>query len=129
MSEPLTAATGITAGTAGVTLAAYFPEATPAVMMCSLAGAALYVLTSDPHKFWKQIIFALISFISGIYCSGFVSEIIAGLLNAALGHLTPPVQVKITPAVGALVASVVSITVLLKILSRAKNTPPGAGGE
>ncbi|MCG2969094.1 hypothetical protein KZ292_28045, partial [Escherichia coli] len=40
MSEPLTA--GVAAGSAGVTFAALFPEATPAVMICALAGAALY---------------------------------------------------------------------------------------
>lgn len=44
MSEPLTA--GVAAGSAGVTFAALFPEATPAVMICALAGAALYVLSS-----------------------------------------------------------------------------------
>lgn len=54
MSEPLTA--GVAAGSAGVTFAALFPEATPAVMICALAGAALYVLSSGQHRFWKQVI-------------------------------------------------------------------------
>lgn len=63
MSEPLTA--GVAAGSAGVTFAALFPEATPAVMICALAGAALYVLSSGQHRFWKQVIFALISFVGG----------------------------------------------------------------
>ena len=67
MSEPLTA--GVAAGSAGVTFAALFPEATPAVMICALAGAALYVLSSGQHRFWKQVIFALISFVGGVYCA------------------------------------------------------------
>ncbi|MDU4231987.1 MAG: putative holin [Klebsiella grimontii] len=50
MSDPLTVAGGFAAGTVGVTLATLFPEATPGVMLFSLGGAALYVLTSEPHQ-------------------------------------------------------------------------------
>ncbi|ENG6258250.1 hypothetical protein ABU550_003190, partial [Yersinia enterocolitica] len=46
MYEPLTLSAGVTAASAGVTFAAMFPEATPAVVVCSLAGTALYVLSS-----------------------------------------------------------------------------------
>ena len=114
MSEPLTA--GVAAGSAGVTFAALFPEATPAVM----AGAALYVLSSGQHRFWKQVIFALISFVGGVYCAETASAIITGILNAVLSHLNPPVTVKVSPAIGALVASVISVTSLLRIMSQAR---------
>lgn len=90
-------------------------------MICALAGAALYVLTADPHQLWKQIVFALISFVCGVYCADFASDIIAALINSALSHLAPPVQIKITPAIGALVASTISFTVLLRVLVRSKN--------
>ncbi|MGT3269443.1 putative holin, partial [Yersinia enterocolitica] len=69
MYEPLTLPVGVTTASAGVTFAAMFPEATPAVVVCSLAGAALYVLSSRPHRLWRQVLFALISFIGGIYCA------------------------------------------------------------
>jgi hypothetical protein len=108
-----------------------FPEATPAVMLCALAGAAMYVLTAEEHRIWKQIIFALISFIGGVFFAGTASEILAGLLNAALGVLTPPVHVKVSPAIGALVASTISVVVLLRILSKSKTASPKleGGGE
>ena len=112
------------------TFATMFPEATPAVMLCSLAGAALYVLSSEDHKIWKQILFALISFIGGVYCAGTASEIIAALINAALSHLSPPVSVKVSPAMGALLASSVSVTILARILKRSKTGDlPGLKGE
>jgi len=131
-AEPITATVtaGVAAGTTGVTFATLFPEATPAVMVCSLAGAALYILSSEDHKIWKQILFALISFIGGIYCAGTASEIIAALINAGLNQLSPPVTIKVSPAIGALAASTVSVTILLRILARSKTgNLPGVKGE
>ncbi|EMC1013085.1 MAG: phage holin family protein [Enterobacter asburiae] len=131
-AEPITATVtaGVAAGTTGITFATLFPEATPAVMVCSLAGAALYILSSEDHKIWKQILFALISFIGGIYCAGTASEIIAALINAGLNQLSPPVTIKVSPAIGALAASTVSVTILLRILARSKTgNLPGAKGE
>ena len=131
-AEPITATVtaGVAAGTTGITFATLFPEATPAVMVCSLAGAALYILSSEDHKIWKQILFALISFIGGIYCAGTASEIIAAFINAGLNQLSPPVTIKISPAIGALAASTVSVTILLRILARSKTgNLPGVKGE
>ncbi|HFS7511826.1 phage holin family protein [Enterobacter mori] len=131
-AEPITATitAGVAAGTTGITFATLFPEATPAVMVCSLAGAALYILSSEDHKIWKQILFALISFIGGIYCAGTASEIIAALINAGLNQLSPPVTIKVSPAIGALAASTVSVTILLRILARSKTgNLPGVKGE
>lgn len=131
-AEPITATVtaGVAAGTTGITFATLFPEATPAVMVCSLAGAALYILSSEDHKIWKQILFALISFIGGIYCAGTASEIIAALINAALNQLNPSVTIKVSPAIGALAASTVSVTILLRILARSKTgNLPGVKGE
>lgn len=131
-AEPISATVtaGVAAGTTGITFATLFPEATPAVMVCSLAGAALYILSSEDHKIWKQILFALISFIGGIYCAGTASEIIAALINAGLNQLSPPVTIKVSPAIGALAASTVSVTILLRILARSKTGYlPGVKGE
>lgn len=131
-AEPITATVtaGVAAGTTGITFATLFPEATPAVMVCSLAGAALYILSSEDHKIWKQILFALISFIGGIYCAGTASEIIAALINAGLNQLSPPVSIKVSPAIGALAASTVSVTVLLRVLKRSRTVNlPGLKGE
>lgn len=131
-AEPISATVtaGVAAGTTGITFATLFPEATPAVMVCSLAGAALYILSSEDHKIWKQIIFALISFIGGVYCAGTASEIIAALINAGLNQLSPPVSIKVSPAIGALAASTVSVTVLLRVLKRSRTgNLPGLKGK
>ena len=121
MTDPLTVSAGIATGMAGVTIAALFPEATPAVMLCSLGGAALYVLTAEEHQPWKQILFALISFMGGMYFGGTAADIIAALINAALHKLTPPVTVTVSRPVGALVASAISVTVLLRIMARSRH--------
>lgn len=83
MTDPLTVSAGISTGTAGITITTFFPKAMPAVMLCSLVGAALYVLTADEHELWKQIVVALISFMGGMYFGGTAADIIAALINAA----------------------------------------------
>ncbi|MFW0973702.1 putative holin [Leclercia pneumoniae] len=77
MYDPLTTTAGLAAGGAGLSFAAMFPEATPSVMLCALTGAALYVLTGENHQFWKQVVFALISFVGGVYSADFISEILS----------------------------------------------------
>lgn len=130
MYDPLTTSAGVAAAGAGVSLATMFPEATPPVMLCSLAGAALYVLTGEHHQFWKQIVFAFVSFVGGIYCADFISEILAGLLNTGLARLRPPISITVSPAIGALVGAVICITALMKILARVRSYKGGnAKGE
>lgn len=120
MSEPLTIAGGVTSATIGVTFASLFPEATPGVMLCALAGAAMYVLTSDPHQLWKQFLFAVISFVGGVFFSVPMAKILAGVINTALGLLQPPVSIEVSPNVGALVAASVSVAVLLRIVAKSR---------
>lgn len=121
MSEPLTVSTGVLVsggvGAAGASFATLFPEATPGVMACALAGTALYVVTSENHAIWKQIAFAIISFIGGIYAAGFTSDFLSAVINALL-HGSGVVSVP--PAIGALVASSIAVTVLLRITRASK---------
>lgn len=128
MSEPITIAGGAAAGTMGVTIAALFPEATPGVMLFSLMGAALYVLTSEPHQLWKQAIFAVISFLGGVAFSIPMAKIMAGIINSALSIMKPPVVIEVSPDIGALVASSIAVGILLRILAKSKNGKlPGVG--
>ncbi|MEP9315470.1 putative holin, partial [Enterobacter hormaechei] len=104
--------------------------ATPAVMLGSLAGTALYVLTSDPHQLWKQAIFALISFISGVFFSVPMAKIMAGIINTPLSLMKPPASIEVSPAVGAIVTASISVAVLLRILRKSKSGKmPGLGEE
>ncbi|MFY9993612.1 MAG: putative holin [Leclercia sp.] len=121
MSEPLTIAVGVTSATIGVTFASMFPEATPGVMLCALAGSAMYVLTSDPHQLWKQFLFAVISFVGGVFFSVPMAKILAGVINTALSLVThPPVSIEVSPNIGALVSASISVAVLLRILAKSK---------
>ncbi|MCS2172785.1 MULTISPECIES: putative holin [Scandinavium] len=130
MSEPITIAGGVTSAAVGVTFAALFPEATPAVMLGSLAGTALYVLTSDPHQLWKQTIFAVISFIGGVTFSVPMAKIMAGIINTPLSMMKPPTSIEVSPTVGAIVSASISVAVLLRILRRSKDGKmPGLGEE
>lgn len=131
MSETFTiVGVGLTSSSVGVTFATLFPEATPAVMLGSLAGTALYVLTSDPHQLWKQAIFALISFISGVFFSIPMAKIMAGIINTPLSLMKPPASIEVTPAVGAIVTASISVAVLLRILRKSKSGKmPGLGEE
>ncbi|MBA8561933.1 hypothetical protein HVV49_14245 [Citrobacter freundii] len=74
MAEPIIIASGVTSATVGITFATMFLDETPGVILCALAGAVMYVLTSEPHQLWEQILFAAISFMGGvspdIFCSG-----------------------------------------------------------
>ncbi|MDU1652720.1 MAG: putative holin [Leclercia adecarboxylata] len=120
MHDPLTIAGGVTSATIGVTFASMFPEATPGVMLGALSGAAMYVLTSDPHQFWKQFLFAVISFVGGVFFSVPMAKILAGVINAGLGLLKPPVVIEVSPNIGALVSASISVAVLLRILAKSK---------
>lgn len=122
MSEPLTATASVAAGSTGVALATWFPEATPAVSLCALAGTLLYVITTPRFHFWKQMLFAAISFIGGVYGADTAAEILAAFINGALSHISSSVTVNVSPAVGALVASTVSVAALLKVLARYRNS-------
>ncbi|HDL6962249.1 TPA: hypothetical protein PXM28_001491 [Yersinia enterocolitica] len=119
---PASLTASIASGSAGVVFAALFPDASPAVIMCALAGATLYILSTDNHKLWKQMVYALISFIGGVNFAGTASDIIAAMINANLSKLDPPVTITVSPAIGALVASVICVTALLHLLSRAKKS-------
>ncbi|MGS6317344.1 putative holin, partial [Enterobacter hormaechei] len=45
-------------------------------------------------------------------------------------QLSPPVSIKVSPAIGALAASTVSVTVLLRVLKRSRTgNLPGLKGE
>ncbi|EFB5187769.1 hypothetical protein NZZ21_004612 [Escherichia albertii] len=129
MHSSLTITGAVAAGSTGVTLSTLFPEATPAVVICSLAGTALYVLSSRPHRVWRQILFALISFIGGIHSAETVSEIIAAVINAWLVKIAPGASVHVTPGIGALVASTICVSVLLRVMAKYQDGRQTKKGE
>jgi hypothetical protein len=100
---------------AEVAFTGLFPEVTPSVVICSLAGSALYVVTSGNYGFWERFFLALVSFVGGIYGADITSIIMTAVIHSALGDLIPPKSVEVTPAIGALVASTICVTVLLRI--------------
>lgn len=124
MSEPVTLTTvGVTSASMGVTIATIFPDTSPGILLGALAGTALYALTSEPYSLWKQIIFSIISFIVGVVMANPVASIIDGVVNTFTGTLHPPVVVKISPVIGAMVAAGIAIAVFLRILRRSQRGP------
>ena len=80
----------------------------------------MYVLTSEPHQLWKQMLFAVISFMGGVFFSVPMAKILAGVINAGLGVLQPPVSIEVSPNVGALVSASISVAVLLRIVAKSR---------
>lgn len=80
----------------------------------------MYVLTAEPHQLWKQIIFAVISFMSGVFFSEPMAKIMAGVINTPLSLMKPPVSIEVSPSIGALVSASISVAVLLRILAKSK---------
>lgn len=111
----------VTALATGETFNTLFPQVTPPVMVCSLAGAALYVLSRKNYDLWKQGIFAVISFLGGVYSAGMSSEIMSGVLNSILQRLDPAITVIVPPPLGALFASALCVSTLLKTMSHVKS--------
>lgn len=101
----------------------FFPQVTPPVLVCSLAGAALYVLSKKNYIFWKQSLFAIISFLGGVYSAGISSEILTGIINSVLKKLDAGTSITVPPALGALFASAICVSILLKVMSHVKNKP------
>ena len=131
MSEPITIATGAASATVGITFASMFPEATPGVMLCALAGAAMYVMTSEPHQLWKQMLFAVISFMGGAFFSVPMAKILAGGTNTALGPAPPPGSLQGSPDVRAPGGAFVFVAVLARngAKSPGRQEAGGGGGE
>lgn len=118
--EPVTFTAGLNIRIIGGVIVSLFPEATPSVMLCALAGTALYIITEQAYEIWKQMIFAFISFVGGVYCAGMSADIIAAFINSILQKLEPGILIAVSPSVGALIGSSVCVTFLLRIISRYK---------
>lgn len=134
MSEPVTiTTTAVVSTTMGVTIGTLFPGVTPPILMGAIMGTAIYVMTPSIFPLWKQFIFAIISFVTGIIVAQPTTDIIDGLINYGLSHLNlnPPLIIKINPFIGALVAALIAITILLRIMKKSKtiNIPGVDEGE
>lgn len=110
MTEPVT--TNATAATVGVALLSLFPGVDAAVVMGAFAGAGVFVLASDDLVPLKRGAFFLLSFVAGCLAARLCADLIGWGL---------PERIQVNPAVGALVASAVSIKLLLWLIRRAEN--------
>ncbi|WP_220393639.1 hypothetical protein [Citrobacter sp. EC_71] len=99
MSEPITIASGVTSDRDY--FRHYVPGGDAWRNVMRAAGAAMYVLTPEPHQLWKQMLFAVIPFMGGVFFSVPMIKILAGVINSALGLLQPSVSIEVSPNVGA----------------------------
>ena len=86
-------------------VSAGYPALTLPILLCSMAGAALFTLITHEPKIYKQCIYFFVSFVTGV--SGY--ELSATILSKAINCTVPN-------SVGALVASTIAVTVLTKLV-------------
>ena len=91
-------------------VSAGYPALTLPILLCSVAGAALFTLITHEPKIYKQCIYFFVSFVTGV--SGY--ELSAAILSKAVNCTVPN-------SVGALVASTVAVTVLTKLVEFAQS--------
>ena len=86
-------------------VSAGYPALTLPIILCSVAGAALFTLITHEPKIYKQCIYFFVSFVTGV--SGY--ELSATILSKAVNCTVPN-------SVGALIASTIAVTVLTKLV-------------
>ena len=86
-------------------VSAGYPALTLPIILCSIAGAALFTLITHEPKIYKQCIYFFVSFVTGV--SGY--ELSATMLSKAINFTVPN-------SVGALIASTIAVTVLTKLV-------------
>ena len=91
-----------------------YPALTLPIILCSIAGAALFTLITHEPKIYKQCIYFFVSFVTGV--SGY--ELSAAILSKAINFTVPS-------SVGALVASTIAVTVLTKLVEFAQSWKRG----
>ena len=87
-----------------------YPALTLPIILCSIAGAALFTLITHEPKICKQCIYFFVSFVTGV--SG--CELSAAILSKAISFTVPN-------SVGALIASTIAVTVLTKLVGLAQS--------
>lgn len=91
-------------------VSAGYPALTLPILLCSIAGAALFTLITHEPKIYKQCIYFFVSFVTGV--SGY--ELSAAILSKAINCAVPN-------SVGALIASTIAVTVLTKLVEFAQS--------
>ena len=91
-------------------VSAGYPALTLPIILCSIAGAALFTLITHEPKIYKQCIYFFVSFVTGV--SGY--ELSATMLSKAINFTVPS-------SVGALIASTIAVTVLTKLVEFAQS--------
>ena len=91
-------------------VSAGYPALTLPIILCSVAGAALFTLITHEPKIYKQCIYFFVSFVTGV--SGY--ELSATILSKAVNCTVPS-------SVGALIASTIAVTVLTKLVELAQS--------
>ena len=91
-------------------VSAGYPALTLPIILCSIAGAALFTLITHEPKIYKQCIYFFVSFVTGV--SGY--ELSAAILSKAVNCTVPS-------SVGALIASTIAVTVLTKLVELAQS--------
>ncbi|WP_052250271.1 putative holin [Enterobacter sp. Bisph1] len=105
------------------------PEFTPAVMICSLMGTTLYIITEENTNPLRKLVTAIISFLCGVYGAADAAGAISATFSALITQfITAGYDIQISTAIGAMVASVTSVSLLSGILSIIRKKTTGDKG-
>lgn len=114
MPEPVSTSGMATPLLMSATFVGLWSGADAGVVIGAFAGAVVFVLSAAEFPVWKRLLFFIVSFVMGILGAGFTASIIDAFL---------PDQVVVDKPIGALVAAASVISLLLFIISKAKNPP------
>ena len=106
MSEPISSNGAATLMATGVTLAGMLSGMDDGVLIGAFAGAVIFVLSAIEFSLFKKIMLFGVSFLAGVVAGGFVAAIITAVT---------PISVEAKDSVGALIASAISVRLLMTI--------------
>lgn len=126
MNEPVSA-TGITATSLiGASFLSFWSGIPASVIICSFAGAVVYVLSNSDIPIFKRLSFFLVSFFAGIYGAEAAAKTVESVVSTLVGN-----KINVDISIGALVASAVAIKLILSLVAKvaAPNPPTGGSSE
>ncbi|RTY53654.1 hypothetical protein EKL29_21285 [Pantoea sp. YU22] len=113
MTEPITGTTAATLAVTGVTFVGLLSGLDAGVLIGAFAGSVVFVLTADDLERWKRVLLFMVSVVAGVIGADMLAKLVSVLVSIWL-----PTTVEVNPAVGALIASAVSVRVLMKLTAK-----------
>ncbi|ELD0497430.1 MULTISPECIES: putative holin [unclassified Escherichia] len=125
MAEPVSGTTQAGLAVGGVTVVGLFDWIEPGVLIGAFAGSIIFVMSAREYPVWGKLLLFIASLMAGIVAAPFSSSVIT---------LLTPESISASRSVGALVASAVSVRLLMLLGNEPSSLfgrfwPKGRGGD